>query len=130
MKNEDRKPIEYRQLCAIVKTILQHDPSIDDAEWKARTRDTLAKYGFQEPTTDALARAMSHMEYVLRATVGPRPMPTLSAGGYQPPSALAEHRTHHPAGWDIVVSLMKKQPRSHAASDWVQIGAVAKSPKE
>jgi hypothetical protein len=107
------KEIEYRQLCAIVKTILQQEPSIDDAEWKARTRDTLAKWGFQEPDTDALSRAMAQVEYALRKTIGPRPLrpvPTPETGTYTPPSDPAEPttRTHRPAGWDIVVGLMAK----------------------
>jgi hypothetical protein len=109
MKPEDLKPIEFRQLCALLKTILQSEPTIDDAEWKARAFDTLAKWGFHPPKGEQLGRAMSAVEHALKQTIGPRPVampekPTPTPVQTAPP----ESRNHRPAGWDIVVSLMAK----------------------
>lgn len=112
-KPKTYKPIEFRQLCAIVKMLLQQEPSIDDAEWKARTRDHLEKLGFDEPPTEMLSRAMTQVEYALRQTVGPRlhrPVPTPKQASKPEPEPPDERkgRTNHPAGWDIVVALMAK----------------------
>lgn len=134
MRDEDRKPIEYRQLCAIVKTLLQQEPSIDDSEWKARTRDTLAKYGFQEPDTDAMARAMSQVEYALRKTIGPRPartIPVPTTGTYTPPEPTdPTTRTRRPAGWDIVLSLMAKLAASKGSGVSAPSSSKPPAPRE
>jgi hypothetical protein len=114
------KPIQFHQLCALVKTIIQQDPSIDDAEWKARARDTMAKWNFQEPDAATLGRAMSQVEYALKQTVGPRPIRETPVP-VQPQTVAQEPpqpagRTHSPAGWDIVVGLMAKLQKGCNAS--------------
>lgn len=104
------RPIEYRQLCAVVKMILQQAPTIDDAEWKAQIQDRLEALGFEPPKGDMLSRAMAQMEHVLRQTIGPRlqrPIPAPAkpeAPSVPPPESV---RTNRPAGWDIVVSMMR-----------------------
>lgn len=120
MQDRNTTPVEYRQLCAIAKTIIQQEPSIDDAEWKARVRDTLAKWGFAEPDADQLVRAMNQVEYALRKTIGPRPVreiPVPMANPYvrQEPTEPT-HRTNHPAGWNIVVGLMAKLQQARQPS--------------
>lgn len=121
MRDEDRKEISYRQLCAILKTVLQQEPSIEDSEWKARTRDTLAKWGFREPNTDQLSRAMASVEHALKQTIGPRPSRLVlpPKGDYVPPVDPPESskRTTRPAGWDIVVALMASLQLAKQGSD-------------
>jgi hypothetical protein len=106
----ERKPIDFRQLCALVKGILQAEPTIDDGEWKARTKDQMAKWGFEEPNPLMLDRALSQVENALRQTLGPRPIaPTSKASRPAKPEPPApQGRTNRPEGWDIVVALMAK----------------------
>jgi hypothetical protein len=119
MRNDT--PIEFRQLCAVVKTVLQQEPSIDDAEWKARSRETLAKLGFAEPDAAMLVRAMTQVEYALSKTIGLRPvraipMPVQTLAPTVPDPPIDSRRTKTPAGWAIVVALMTKLQRG-AVSD-------------
>jgi hypothetical protein len=107
-KPRDYKPIEFRQLCMVVKMILQQAPEIDDAEWKARTRDHLQRLGFDEPASDILSRAMTQVEQALKSTIGqrltiPAPAPETPIA---PPAPEPTGRTHNPAGWDIVTRMM------------------------
>lgn len=107
-KPRDYKPIEFRQLCMVAKMILQQAPAIDDAEWKARTRDHLQRLGFDEPASDTLSRAMTQVEQALKSTIGqrltiPAPAPEQPAA---PPAPEPTGRTHNPAGWDIVTRMM------------------------
>lgn len=112
------KPIEFRQLCVLLRAELQRDPSIDDAEWKARTLDTLAQWSFQAPKPEQLGRAMSAVEQALKETVGPRPIrqtpipPTVTqAPRVELPK---EARTSNPPGWELVAQLMATLQRSTA----------------
>lgn len=119
---KDYKPIQYRQLCMVAKTVLQRNPLMDDAEWKAKTQDTLEKMGFEAPDAGMLVRAMNGVENSLKATVGPRPtrpvpMPTESKAELPIDPPIPTGRTHRPAGWDIVVDLMRRlAPTSSSAS--------------
>ena len=113
MKIYDRKPIEFHQLCALVKTLLQQAPTMDDAEWKARSLETMAHWGFDEPADPGmLSRAMMQVEYALKQTIGPRPVRAIplpaSAPQLRSDPPIEQGRTHQPAGWDIVVRLMRK----------------------
>lgn len=114
----DKKPIEFRQLCALMKMVLQQQPSIDDAEWKALAKDTMAKWGFSEPDAAMLARAMTGVEQALKQTIGPRPtrtVPLPSSPAPTPSQPVSSARTHRPAGWDIVVALMARLKASTAS---------------
>lgn len=116
MKPEDLKPIEYRQLCALLRSVLQSEPTIDDAEWKARTADTLAKWGFKQPNSEQIGRAMAAVEHAMRQTMGPRPIQEPPATEpAKPPQEFKESRTNRPQGWDIVVRLMAKLQGSTAS---------------
>lgn len=112
------KPIQFQQLCMVVKTVLQRNPSIDDAEWKAKAHETLVKMGFQLPEPGMLSRAMTQVERALLRTIGPRPLRPLPTGpGPAPVTPLPrrfEGRTNRPAGWDILVKLMARLPASSA----------------
>lgn len=105
------KPIEFRQLCMVAKSVIQQAPAIDDAEWKAQIRDRLQVLGFDEPDPESVSRAMTQVEQALRRTVGPRlsraiPEPTrMPAPTPEPPK---ESRTNAPMGWEIVVGLMRR----------------------
>jgi hypothetical protein len=103
------KPIEFRQLCAVVRAVIQRNPTIDDAEWKAKTLETLARMGFDEPTPDALSRSMTQVEFAVRKTLGPRPLQPLTAtpASEQPKQEYRfEGRTNRPAGWDLVQKML------------------------
>lgn len=109
---QDYKPIAFHQLCAIAKAVLQREPTIDDAEWKARTLETVAKYEFRTPEAHTLTHAMTQVEQAMKKTLGPRPvrMPPIPERSAQKPQVEPEPvgRTNSPPGWDIVVSLMAK----------------------
>jgi hypothetical protein len=77
MDDHRRKSVEWRQLCAIARDRLEQDPVIDDAEWKARILDRLARLGFTEPDRQTLDRAMSAVERVFEKQHGPRPTPAV-----------------------------------------------------
>lgn len=113
MKPRDYKPIEFRQLCAVVKMLLQQAPQIDDAEWKARAKDRLEELGFAEPDAETLSRAMTQVEYALKQTIGERirrevPVPSKPNQDHQPAPPVSSVRTNHPAGWEIVVAMMRR----------------------
>jgi hypothetical protein len=85
MLDHRRKSVEWRQLCAIARDRLeQDDPAIDDAEWKARVLDRLARLGFTEPDRQTLDRAMSAVERVFEKQHGPRPSPVVSQAPPKP----------------------------------------------
>ena len=108
---KDYKQIEFHQLCALVKAILLQEPSIDDAEWKARCLDRIVKLEFQEPAGESLTNAMTQVEQGLKWTLGPRPVrmpPKPESPVTSVPPPVSSARTNRPAGWDIVVGLMAK----------------------
>lgn len=72
-KIRDYRPIDFRQTCAIARVVLLANPLFSDAEWKAATRETAAKQGYDEPSSEMLARAMGAVEKVVKLTLGPRP---------------------------------------------------------
>lgn len=107
----DRKLIEFRQLCALVRAIVQAEPTIDDAEWKARTLAQMAKWGFAEPSDKAmLGRAMTQVEFAMRKTLGPRlaPLRGNPEAPSKPQPPQFEGRTNRPLGWDLVERLMAR----------------------
>lgn len=109
MKPTERREIEFHQLCAIARTVLEANPTITDAEWKDRTREKAAKQGYAEAPPDMLPRAMSQVEHALVRTLGPRPVDLPPA---QPVTVKPQqddppwHRGKTPAGWAIVQRLM------------------------
>lgn len=107
------KPIAFHQLCALLRSILQAEPSIADAEWKARTLDALGRMGFRPPKSDQLRQAMSTIEQAMRFTIGPRPTQDTPPPKASPPFELPkEARTSTPLGWDVVARLMATLQRS------------------
>jgi hypothetical protein len=72
---KELRPVEWRQLCAIARELLMADPTIDDAEWKARIKERLCRLEFDYPAKfDTIPRAMSAVERALSAKWGPRPV--------------------------------------------------------
>lgn len=116
MNPKDLKPIEFRQLCALLRSILQAEATIDDAEWKARAMDTMAKWGFEAPKPEQMGRAMSAVEQAMKQTIGPRPIRATPepdpVGPPRRPEIQKETRNHNPPGWSLVVGLMAKLQRS------------------
>lgn len=71
----ERKPIEWRQLCAIVRTEITADPTIDDLEWSERTKQRLMHLGFDYPSPPhRLNEAMRAVERALTKVWGARPV--------------------------------------------------------
>jgi hypothetical protein len=71
----DRKPIEWRQLCAVATSVITAAPMIDDAEWKARIKDRVIALEYTYPIDQqAIGRAMSQVEKALERKWGPRPV--------------------------------------------------------
>jgi len=70
-----RRDPNFEQVCAIARRAIAADLTIDDAEWKARTKALLAQQGYAEPARDMLPRALSAVEKVLTQERGPRPTP-------------------------------------------------------
>lgn len=86
---KDLKPIEWRQLCAVARELLTADPTISDAEWKARIKKRLARLEFDYPTADTIVRAMGSVERALAQTLGPRPTP-VPVSPVTPPQTLQQ----------------------------------------
>ena len=113
-RGRDYKPIEFRQLCMVVKAIIMQAPSINDAEWKAQIQDRLAALGFEELDPEKISRAMTQVEHAVKQTIGARPVeppPDLSEvpKGWTPkPDLPKESRTNQPQGWDTVVAEMRR----------------------
>lgn len=71
------RSIQPHQLAAIAKRVLMVEPSITDSEWKARTKETLAKQGWANPEPpEMLETALWNVEKALERQWGPRPVPT------------------------------------------------------
>jgi hypothetical protein len=112
----DRQPIEFRQLCGIVRTLMEADPSIGYTELKEQTIARLRDWGFETPSTtasiDMLTRAMYVVESSVYKTLGPRPVPVTNAPEPKPVEPIIfEGRKHLPAGWDLVQALILKMQR-------------------
>jgi hypothetical protein len=57
-----RRPISFRQLCLLATEQLRAEPTIDNAEWKARIQDRAHAVGFLTPWTEEVYRAMDAVE--------------------------------------------------------------------
>lgn len=114
------KQVGFAQLCALVRSIIQQEPTIDDHEWKARTLDRLAGLGFAEPEDHSMVnRAMTHVEFAVRKTLGPRLSPLKATPEPQKVEEYRfEGRTNRPAGWDLVQQMMAElYPKASPNSD-------------
>jgi len=99
----DRRPIEFHQVCAIARVVLLKDLGLSDAEWKAQTRETAAKQGYDEPATDMLARALSSVEQALLRTMGPR----LTTTGTRKPAVKADKVPLTSAEWKAFAATLR-----------------------
>lgn len=57
-----RRAIAFRQLCLLATEQLTPEPTIDDAEWKARIQDRAHALGFLTPWAAEVYRAMDAVE--------------------------------------------------------------------
>lgn len=62
---KDRKTIEFRQLCALVRMVLEKDLFQSDSEWKAACREVIARWGWEEPSSHVLSSAMTRVEFAI-----------------------------------------------------------------
>jgi hypothetical protein len=71
-----RKPVEWRQLCAITRAVITTAPTIDDGEWKARIKDQLVALDLDYPTDlTAITHAMDAVQVALAKQGRARPPP-------------------------------------------------------
>jgi hypothetical protein len=69
-----RKPVDWRQLCAIARDQIQADPAIDNFEWKELIKIRLLAIGLTYPVEpNGIDRAMRAVERALSRDWGPRP---------------------------------------------------------
>jgi len=74
-----KKPVEWRQLCAIARDQIQADPTINNFEWKERIKIRLLAIGLMYPVEpDGIDRALRAVERALSREWGPRPAPVTS----------------------------------------------------
>jgi hypothetical protein len=72
----ERKPVGWRQLCAITRELIEAEPTIDDAEWKERIKQRLTALELTYPEDwAAINRAMDAVQRTLEKAWGPRPIP-------------------------------------------------------
>jgi len=73
--------VEWRQLCAIAKDMIERDPHADDSTWCEAIKRRLVQLHLDYPSTPHdITAAMRAVERALAKLWGPRPAPT-------PPSA-------------------------------------------
>jgi hypothetical protein len=71
-----RLPPTFKQICVVAAEQIQANPTIDDAEWKARIKDRLLALGFAYPESqEAIPRVMSAVQQALEKQWGPRQAP-------------------------------------------------------
>lgn len=104
MGQMERKPIEFRQLCAMVRSIVQQEPTMSYTEWKELSLRRLIDWGFEIPDMQVLNRAMERVDEAITRTLGPRPVviQTAAAPAKRAPEPWFGSRTKRPAGWAIV----------------------------
>jgi hypothetical protein len=60
---KSRKPVGWRQLCAVTRAELEADPTIDNSEWVERIKRRILQLGFTYPEQlDGINRAMRAVE--------------------------------------------------------------------
>jgi len=77
-----RKPPELRQLCAVARSQIESEPSIDNGEWRERIKRRLAALGFDYPPPHVIADAMDRVERAIRRA--PPTLPLLSLPDEKP----------------------------------------------
>jgi hypothetical protein len=112
-----RRPLQFHQLCAIAKTVIEADRTITDGEWKVRVKELAARQGYANPTTPMLAEALTRVEkaverqYGLRQVTEPSRAPRAARGvlrdrPWPRPHLLSQRR------WTSVRDLIQELQRS------------------
>lgn len=70
-----RKPIPLPALCAIVRVVIERDPSVDNFTWMEDSKRELLRQGWNYPRPEDLASALQRVERALSKRWGPRPPP-------------------------------------------------------
>jgi hypothetical protein len=108
----ERKPVEWRQLCAIAREILTTSPTIDDFEWKERIKDRLFALELTYPAPiDRINRAMDAVERALANQGWRRPAPAPPASPPTQPSTQRDppwrrHSRQPTSGFTSLADLM------------------------
>jgi hypothetical protein len=67
--------LTFAALCAIARRVLEHEPGIDDAEWKERIKCHIAREHRAYPTPIELGAALSAVETAIAKSRGPQLAP-------------------------------------------------------
>jgi hypothetical protein len=73
----DRKPVQFKQLCAIAREIITAERTIDNFEWSERIKVRIVKLGYTYPDGDpaTIHRAMRSVEVAMERSDQLRPFP-------------------------------------------------------
>jgi hypothetical protein len=127
----DRKPIAFRQLCAIARELLTQSPTINDAEWKEQIKRRVIALEFTYPEPlDLLETAMTAVQRALEQTLGRRPveLPTPPAAPMKPQQDDPPWpKGRPPAGWTLVAKLVKSM---HVAASEPHFRALPSASRE
>lgn len=97
--------MEFRQVCAIARVVIEADPTISDSEWKAGTKDLAARQGYDSIPPDMLARALTQVEQALERIWGQRPAGQLTPTSEAPSRPQQDPPWSHPRGRSGMTSL-------------------------
>lgn len=127
----ERKPIEWRQLCAIARDLLTAEPTIDDGEWAERIKQRLAVLGFASVRPPhRLTEAMRAVQRALEKRWGPRPIPDLSHHPARrvsaPPDPPLPRRSTAPQPWTPLAALVQRSTRAPGATASSEAPVIAK----
>lgn len=70
---DDRRPVDFRQVCAIARAVILARPHYTDSEWRDSIKRVIVRQRFADPSPDLIARAMTRVERAMWETVGSRP---------------------------------------------------------
>lgn len=103
MRIREQRPIEFRQLCAIVRVVILATPTMTDADWKGATLDACSKQGWAYPEGDMLARALGAVERALQETGFQRQETTAPVSA----AAVTVDRGWSPADYQALAATMR-----------------------
>lgn len=105
-----RQPLPFRQLCAVTRTVIEEERTIDDFEWRERVKDRIIALGFTYPEDlSAIVRAVEQVTRALERKWGARPLPAAPWSRPLPTHAPKEPRVPRQphCGWTSVPAIIK-----------------------
>lgn len=119
-RDENRQPMGFRQLCSVARELLEHEPNIDDADWREAIKCRIIALGYTYPPhpqtiPDAMARVERALSRPLPVPPAPgRSVPAKRAPEWRPSSYEPRVDGHFTSLADLIAAL-KKRRRSTAA---------------